>query len=484
LKGSGRQQPAIVWFRNDLRLEDNLALLAASRRGRPVIPLFVWAPDEEDWAPGAASRWWLHQSLAGFDRQLRKLGSRLTIRTGPSLAALQSLCAETGADAVFWNRRYEPAVFERDAQVAEAVQGRIEANSFPGYLLHEPGSILTKTGAPYQVFTPFWKACQALPEPANPQPAPVRVPAPKGWPDTVRLADLELEPRIDWASGFRAAWQPGSQGAAAALEEFVSRGAAAYAEARDRPGRTGTSGLSPHLHFGEVSPRQVWHAVSGRSRRGRPNHAPKANEGGAYLRQLGWREFAYHLLFHFPHTVQRPLSPEFERFPWKANARALRAWRQGLTGYPIVDAGMRELWTTGWMHNRARMIAASFLVKDLLIPWQQGAEWFWDTLVDADLANNTLGWQWTAGCGADAAPFFRIFNPVLQGRRYDPHGTYVRRWVREINHLPDRWIHEPWNAPAEVLASAGVRLGKDYPMPVVDHSEARKRALQAYWRLK
>jgi deoxyribodipyrimidine photo-lyase len=334
------------------------------------------------------------------------------------------------------------------------------------------------------VFTPFWKACLEQSQPERLVSSPRRIPAPKHWPKSLALEELGLEPKPNWARGFSEVWKPGSEGAADALKQFVTAGVASYGTERDRPDHRGTSRLSPQLHFGELSPRQVWHAIRGGSKPSARSRAAKHNDVHPYLRQLGWREFAHQLLFHFPQTVDQPLREKFERFPWKTDARPLKAWQKGRTGYPIVDAGMRELWTTGWMHNRVRMIAASFLVKNLLIPWQQGAEWFWDTLVDADLANNTLGWQWTAGCGAYAAPFFRIFNPVLQGRKFDPHGDYVRRWVPEIKLLPSRWIHEPWSAPTAVLVSAGIRPGKDYPAPIVDHSEARKRALAAYRRLK
>jgi len=299
-------------------------------------------------------------------------------------------------------------------------------------------------------------------------PAPDRVPAPRRWPKSLSPDHLELEPRICWADGLAAAWSPGELAATVELERFLDEELESYAAGRDLPGVAATSRLSPHLRFGEIGPRQVWHAAA----------------SGVFRRQLGWREFAYHLLYHFPRTPEAALRPEFARFPWRRNGRFLEVWQRGQTGYPLVDAGMRELWTTGWMHNRARMVAASFLVKDLLIPWQGGARWFWDTLVDADLANNTLGWQWTAGCGADAAPFFRIFNPAGQGERFDSAGDYVRRWVPELARLPDRWLHRPWEAPAGALAAAGVRLGRTYPRPVVDHAQARQRAMAAFSRLR
>lgn len=431
----------IVWFRLDLRLTDNPALEAARLRGGPIIPVFIWAPEEEHpWSPGAASRWWLHHSLAALDADLRARGSRLILRRGPSLQTLQALLRETGAEAVYWNRRYEPALIARDTQIKAA----LSAQSFNSALLVEPWEMKT-----YRVFTPFWRAVLAKGISVDRiPPAPRNLPTPANWPKSLPLEELELLPKIDWAAGLRAAWQPGEAGAQEQLRRFVKAAVTRYTAERDRPDLPATSRLSPHLHFGEIGPRQVWAAV-----------APIADSSGwGFLRQLGWREFAHHLLYHFPHTTDQPMRPEFEQFPWQTDPERLRAWQRGRTGFPLVDAGMRELWTTGWMHNRVRMVVASFLVKDLLIPWQEGARWFWDTLVDADLANNTLGWQWTAGCGADAAPYFRVFNPASQAEKFDPHGEYVRRWVPE----------------------AGT---PDYPLPIVDHDEARRRALQAFERL-
>lgn len=396
------------------------------------------------------------------------------MRRGPSAEVLRDLIRETVAEAVFWNRRYESAVIERDQVIKSALKAKaIDAQSFNSGLLFEPWSIETKSGTPYQVFTPFWNACLASTPPARPLPSPKEIPAPAAWPESLSLADLELEPTIDWADGIRKAWTPGTSGARQGLQRFLKTSASGYNETRDLPATTGTSRLSPHLRFGEISPRRIWHELTEWG-------ADASRDPQPYLRQLAWREFAHHLLYHFPHTADRPLRLNFENFPWATNARNFGAWQQGRTGYPLVDAGMRELWTTGWMHNRVRMVVASFLVKDLLISWTEGARWFWDTLVDAELANNTFGWQWTAGCGADATPFFRIFNPVLQGKKFDPNGDYVRRWVPEIGLLPNRWIHSPWDAPADVLETAGVDLGKNYPHPIVDHAASRKLALDAY----
>ena len=490
----------IVWFRRDLRLDDNPALVAAVRRGGPIVPVFIWDPREgKNWVPGAAARWWLHQSLAALDAELRRYGSRLVIRAGDALARLQDLARETGSDTVFWNRRYEPATRQSDKRITAALRREgFAVETFNAALLFEPDEVTNKSGRPFQVFTPFWRACMERP-PSDPLAAPTRLPGPRRWPESSRLSELELEPTIDWTGGIRAVWQPGWRGAGANLTRFLEKSLSNYATDRDRPGIAGTSRLSPHLHFGEISPRRVWHAVSqwlgqtsGSGRRGDGSPAQRGRQAletrrtaaEAYLRQLVWREFAYHLLHHFPHTAEHPFRTEFAAFPWARNARALRAWQRGRTGYPLVDAGMRQLWTTGWMHNRVRMVVASFLTKHLLIAWETGARWFWDTLVDADLANNTFGWQWTAGCGADPAPYFRIFNPVSQGEKFDPDGDYVRQWVPELAALPPPWIHRPWEASSAALTDAGVKLGQTYPNPIVDHAEARERALAAFARIR
>lgn len=476
--------PTILWFRLDLRLADHPALQGALRRGGPILPVFVWAPEEEGgWAPGAASRWWLHQSLRALSEALEKKGAPLVIQRGPAARALADLARVSGAGAVFWNRRYEPDIVRRDAALQESLRAQgLEAESFNAALLFEPWELKTRSGDPYKVFTPFWKSCLQRHEPAAPAPEPNRIEGCSGKIASLKLEELALEPKPDWAAGMRAVWSPGEAGARQELRRFLVEAVPGYLDDRDKPARAATSRLSPYLHFGEIGPRQIWHAVRAAAAHDRRAGAQRGSEG--YLRELGWREFAHHLLYHFPHTAERPLRPEFEKFPWRRDAVALRAWRKGKTGYPLVDAGMRELWTTGWMHNRVRMIVASFLVKDLLIPWQEGARWFWDTLVDADLANNTLGWQWTAGCGADAAPYFRIFNPCTQGEKFDPNADYVRRWVPELARLPDAWIHRPWEAPPEILAKAGVVLGKGYPHPIVDHAAARDLALRALETIK
>lgn len=498
---------AIVWFRQDLRLHDNPALTAAVESGAAVLPVFVWSPEEDANArAGAASRWWLAQSLRALEGDLRARGGRLILRRGRAGDELADIIRSSGATAVFWNRRYEPAIIRRDEQVKRKLQrlGK-RAESFNGSLLFEPWEISSRDGRPFRVYTPFSKACFANAARLRPViGAPARLDWPTAWPSSLELGALELEPRVDWAAGFRAVWQPGEAGARGALGRFREAALRDYSTHRDLPGVSGTSRLSPHLHFGEVSPNQVWSEVASTvsvatgeeplgsvrsaERRGKPSdrHEIVQRAGGAekYLKELLWREFAYHLLFNFPTTVSEPLDARFSTFPWRSEPQLLRAWQRGRTGFPIVDAGMRELWATGWMHNRVRMIAASLLVKDLLISWRAGAAWFWDTLVDADQANNTLGWQWVAGCGADAAPFFRIFNPALQGRKFDPHGDYIRQWIPEIAGLPDEFIHAPMAAPPEVLKKAGIRLGSTYPVAIVDHAAARSAALAAYEHVK
>jgi deoxyribodipyrimidine photo-lyase len=462
--------PALVWFGLDLRLADNPALERAMARQGAVLPVFIWAPEEESpWSPGAASRWWLRQSLEELEASLTRRGSKLMVRRGPTAEALLALAAESGAKSVFWNRRYEPAAMARDRDLERRLRERgIAAESCPGNILFEPGTILNGNGKPYQVFTAFWRACLAMPGPEEPKPAPRRLRAPAEWPASLQIRQLDLEPKVDGAGVMRQTWRPGERGASKQMKAFLGGAIEMYSTGRDRPDRDGTSRLSAHLHFGEISVRQIWHEV----RRDRPAADP-------YLRQIGWREFSYHLLFHYPHTPREALRPAFRRFAWRVDGAGLRAWTRGMTGYPMVDAGMRELWHTGWMHNRVRMLAASFLVKHLMLPWQEGAAWFWNTLVDADLANNTMGWQWSAGCGADAAPYFRIFNPVTQGERFDPDGEYVRRWVPELARVSNQWIHKPWEAPVPLLSEAGVELGKNYPRPMVEHAAARKRALAA-----
>jgi deoxyribodipyrimidine photo-lyase len=481
---SERARAAVVWFRQDLRLADNPALRAALDAGGPLIPLYIDSREEEgEWAPGAAARWWLHQSLDALSAQLARRGSRLVIRSGPALPALLELCRESGADSVYWNRRYEPLVRARDARVKEALRAQgLVAESRNGALLADPWQVATQGGGAYRVYTPFRRNVLAGITPAQPLTAPAALPAPPSWPHSLALAQLGLMPATDWCVPLAATWQPGEAAAARRLAQFVAGSVAHYADRRDLPGSAGTSGLSPHLHHGELSARQVWHAVlRGTAQAGMP--AVEA-AGSKFLAEILWREFSYHLLYHFPHTPTAPLQEAFARFPWREAPQALAAWQHGRTGVPLVDAGMRELWNTGWMHNRVRMVVASFLVKNLRLPWLAGARWFWDTLVDADLAANTQGWQWVAGCGADAAPYHRVFNPVTQSRRHDPQGRYLRRWLPELARLGDLDIHAPWLAATTDLAAAGVQLGRDYPLPIVDLRESRAAALAAWQGLR
>ena len=465
-------QPIIVWFRQDLRVADNPALAQATAADAPVIPLYVLGDRTQgEWGIRGAARWWLHRSLQSLAASLTDLGSPLLLRHGDAGQVIPRLVEETGARAVYWNRCYEPHAIARDSKIKESLDATgIEAKSFNAALLFEPWTIATGTGGPYKVFTPFWRACTSGTPPAEPVDAPKTLTPPDPWPPGDTLDDWHLLPTSpDWAESFGEHWTPGERQAQKSLDTFLTDRMAFYPEGRDRPGEALTSRLSPHLHFGEIGPRQIWQAIDRRK-----TGAEK------FLAEIGWREFAHHLLFHFPAIHEENLRRAFDGFPWRDDADGLKAWQRGRTGYPIVDAGMRQLWRTGWMHNRVRMIAASFLIKDLLIDWREGEKWFWDTLVDADLANNAAGWQWVAGSGADAAPFFRIFNPVTQGEKFDPDGAYVRKFVPEIAALPDKWIHHPWDAPNDVLKSAGITPGNTYPHPIVDHKAARQRALAAF----
>ena len=474
---------ALIWFRTDLRLSDHPALHNAVARGYKPVPIFVH--DETFAAPGTASAWWLHHSLAALETEFKRLGSELVILTGDSTASLLRAASDIGARAVFWNRRYEPAAIAHDKQTKTALSDAgLEVHSFSAALLHEPWDFAKADNNPYRVFTPFWKALQKRALPRSPLAVPEALPPiDEKVAGQLVLDALGLLPATRWYSEFPSRWWPGESGAWSKLHDFLTEAILDYRQDRDRPALRGTSRLSPHLHFGEISPLQVWHAAQGWAASEASPGAVAAAE--SFLRQIVWREFAHHLLFHFPHTADEPLDPRYKTFPWAADyTEVLESWQKGATGIPIVDAGMRELWATGWMHNRVRMICASLLTKNLLVPWQEGARWFWDTLVDADLANNSFGWQWTAGCGADAAPYFRIFNPVTQGERFDKDGSYVRRWVPELQQLPVKWIHRPWEAPESVLSAAGVTAGRSYPKPLVDLKQSRQRALEAWDHVK
>ncbi len=462
---------ALVWFRRDLRLQDNPALQAALDAGHVPVPVYIHAPHEEgEWAPGGASNAWLHRSLAALDTDLRARGSSLVLRQGDSQSQLQALIEQTGAVAVYWNRKYEPATQPRDAKIKRALREQgIEAESHSGSLMFEPWDVATQQGGPYKVFTPFWRnALTRLQLPA-PTHVPERLSAHRASGES--LDALDLAPSIPWDRQFWTHWQPGEAGAHEALTVFIDGALNGYRQQRDLPDRVGTSLLSPHLHFGEIAPWQIARRLQ------HERSASRDADIDGYIRELGWREFSYHLLHHFPQTPDHNLNPRFDQFQWaKPNPAALQAWQQGRTGIPIVDAGMRELWATGYMHNRVRMIVASYLCKHMRQHWREGARWFWDTLVDADLANNTMGWQWVAGTGADAAPYFRIFNPVTQSQKFDPQARYITRWVPELEALPLKARFAPWQSP-QLLAE----LAPGYPaLPLVDLSEGRDAALAAY----
>lgn len=464
---------AIVWFRRDLRLADHPALTAAMAAHERILPIYIHAPDEDGaWAPGAASRWWQHHSLTSLDTSLHRHHGALQLLHGPSLEALRAAIEASGASAVYFHRLYEPLSLRRDAAVIKALEDDgIEVHVLNGSLWCEPWELATKQDEPYKVFTPFWRNLRPRIDGSDPMPvpSPLRL---ASLPRSASLDDFGLLPELDWAGGF-AEWTPGEQGAAEMLDLFADDAVGHYPEGRDLPARHGTSRLSPHLHWGEITPRQIASGLRERLAR-RRNGA----DIEPYLRQLGWREFAHHLLYHFPKTPTENFNPRFNGFRWaKRDAHALRRWKRGLTGIPIVDAGMRELWATGWMHNRVRMLVASLLTKNLRQHWLLGEKWFWDTLVDANLANNAMGWQWVAGSGADAAPYFRIFNPVTQSEKFDPDGSYIRRWVPELAKAPGRLVHAPWEDEAFLKRSG-------YPAPLVDLKETREAALTAYQNLR
>lgn len=467
---------AIVWFRRDLRLQDNPALAKACEHHKYVIPLYI-RDDDTCLSFGDAQTWWLHHSLKALKESLAHYDLSLILRKGNIDTILNALIKDHSVEAVYWNVCYEPKQLEQDKQLKQALQEKdINVKVFNGGMLHKPNKIQTTSGEYYKVFTPFWKKClQELH-------APKALSLEKGptTPDVESdsLDSWELRPtQPDWASKFSTIWQPGEQGALARFEDFVENALCHYKRHRDRPDKKGTSTLSPHLHFGEISPWHIWRTVQ--SLKSDKNYSTEAID--VFLSEIGWREFSYHLLYHFPKLDSDNFQAKFDAFSWSESSSRLKAWQEGKTGYPIVDAGMRELWETGYMHNRVRMIVASFLTKDLLIDWREGAAWFFYTLLDADLASNSASWQWVAGSGADAAPYFRIFNPVLQGEKFDPNGTYVKKWIPALSDVPNKWVHKPWEASASKI---NLRLGKDYPKPIVDHQDARKKALELYDEIK
>lgn len=463
--------PVIIWFRQDLRLSDNPALIAALENGAPIIPLYIHDTSQNP-AWGGASLWWLHYSLTALDASLQKLGGGLILRRGDPLKIIPQLMQETNATSIYLNRCYEPYAVARDTALKQQLTDNgHEYFSFKANLLFEPWEIKNQQEKPYGVFTPFWKACLTKGDMDAPLPVPKKINFAGGI-KTEKLSGWKFLPtKPDWAGGMRNAWEVGEFAAQKRLREFLDHELKGYAGGRDRPDQNHVSRLSPHLHWGEISARQIFYAVDVAVAQ---NHS-LGRDAEKFKSEIGWREFSYSLLFHNPNLSSEPLQQRFRNFPWHENKKHLHAWQRGQTGYPIIDAGMRELWATGYMHNRVRMIVASFLVKNLLQPWQHGEAWFWDTLCDADLANNSASWQWVAGCGADAAPYFRVFNPVLQGEKFDPDGNYIRRWVPELKAVPNRWLHKPWQMETPP---------KDYPVPIVDLLASRDRALKAFQMLK
>ncbi len=472
----------IVWFRKDLRLHDNPTLWEAAKQGI-IIPVFIWSKEEErEYATSEAARWWLHHSLIVLEKELVSHGLRLILRRGNSFEQLTSICEQTKADAIFFSERYEPSSMRNDRMIVVKLRACAnEVRSFSPNLLFRHSDLLNQKNEPYKVFTSFWKRTlresvkRPLPIPANIVPYRRAIPS-------VQVEGLRLLPENNWHEKFHKYWVPGEKGAIAQWEQFKDEGLRRYIEGRDIPSAQSVSMLSPHLVWGDISVRSIWHSA----KRYIDEQSDKCirSDVDAFLRQMIWRKFAYYQLIHFPKMLHAPLRDQFKEFPWQVSDKNLLSWQKGFTGYPLVDAGMRELWETGAMHNRVRMVVASFLVKHLLISWVNGSDWFQETLVDFDPASNAIGWQWVAGSGIDAAPYFRIFNPILQSRKFDSHGLYIRKWVPELEQLPSKYIHEPWKAPENILLEAGIGLGKSYPLPIVDHTVARMRALEAYAHVK
>lgn len=464
---------ALIWFRNDLRLMNNPAFIEACSHHKFLIPLYIY--DEQISVLGKAQAWWLHHSLTALNKSLSELGLNFILRRGSPLVIISQLIKEIPIEAIYWNRCYEPMAIERDKHIKTTLmENGIEVNSSNGSLLNEPWTIKNTSGDYFKVFTPYWRHCRKT---LTIQPSQALMNRPSGV--DVQSDDLKtwhLLPSHPWATEFANFWTPGEEGAQNRLHDFIEKHLNGYKESRDFPAKNATSRLSPHLHFGEISPWDVFKTIEF------AKHDPGCDLVSAehFLSELGWREFSTYLLYHFPRLATQNFKNAFDEFPWQNDHTLLELWQKGLTGYPIIDAGMRELWKTGYMHNRVRMIVASFLTKGLLIDWRFGAAWFLDTLLDADLANNSASWQWVAGCGADAAPYFRIFNPVLQSKKFDPAGTYIRRWVPEISSLNKHAIHAPW----EDASCNDIYSKTHYPLPCINHPESRKMALAYYQQLK
>lgn len=472
-----KKSTVILWFRNDLRLLDNPALRYAIKTGKPLLVVFI-LEEETDWAIGAASRWWLHYSLVSLQKALAKCQTKLYLFKGHSSKILSTLAKQINCEQVVCSRLYEPNALKRDLQLKKILEAEgIQLEFTQGNILFNPKAIRNKSNGIYRVFTAFYKACLAQGIPSDLFDSPKTIDSINYKQSSLKLEQLGLLPKVPWDQGLIKTWQPGEPNAHQILNDFIDKNLIDYSNTRDNPAIDGTTHLSPYLRFGEISPRRIIYQLN----QAKYESSRLADEADKMIRQLLWREFSYHMLVNFPHTTDKPFQEKFSQFPWKRSDKKLEhAWQQGQTGYPIVDAGMRELWQTGYMHNRVRMIVASFLTKNGLLHWKKGAKWFWDTLVDADLAQNTMNWQWVAGCGVDAAPYFRIFNPITQSQKFDTNGTYVGRWCPELKLLDKKYIHSPWTAPVDVLQKANITLGVDYPLPILNLQETRERALTLF----
>ena len=466
----------IFWFRQDLRISDNPGLVEAAKDCL-VLPIYIQDDDHDVFKIGGASRWWLHQSL---DRLSKSLDNKLNFYTGNTKEILLEIIQQNNIKAVYWNRRYTPHHIKIDVEIKAWLKTiGIECTSFCASLLWEPWTIKKSDATPYKVYTPFYrKACGQGVCPRDPLPKPEKLWLVKDEKNINTLDSLQLLPRKKWYEQIESHWNVGEVCAQEKLVRFMDKGITEYKENRNYPNKLNVSQLSPYLHFGEISPHQVWRTTQDQAM----NH--KEEDVNHFLSEIGWREFSYYLLYHFPDLPCKNFQAKFDQFPWRYDKALLEAWQKGQTGYPIVDAGMRQLWQIGYMHNRVRMIVASFLVKNLLLHWHYGQAWFWDCLVDADLANNSASWQWVAGCGADAAPYFRIFNPITQGEKFDPDGLYTRHFVPELSRLPNRFLFKPWTAPHNILKDAGVFLGENYPRPIINLEESREQAMNAYQGIK
>lgn len=469
---------AILWFRQDLRLLDNKAFYHACEQHKEILPIFIWDENTpQKWQMGSAQKWWLYHSLVSLQKDLKEHGLDLYLRKGKANEILKKITFEHNIQCLYSNFSYEPYQKNQDEGLKnELLENQIEVSCYNSSLLCEPWQIQTKSGSPYSVFSQFWKAFEM-------QEIEIKVyPKPKKFPKLIQIKNEDLTTwnllptSPNWAKGFEKYWKIGEKAAQEKLKNFTQTHLENYAQKRDFPAINGTSKLSSHLHFGEISPHLIWENCKKTFKGNQKNS--KGLE--TYLREIGWREFCYYLIYHNPDFPEKNFHKKFDKLKWEKDPKKLKAWQKGLTGYPIIDAAMRELWQTGWMHNRLRMVVGSFLTKHLQIHWMEGAKWFWDTLLDADLSNNSAGWQWVAGSGADAQPYFRIFNPIIQSKKFDPQGNFIRKWIPELAKLSNDEIHTPWEISKENLEKADIKLGKTYPFPIVDHKKAREKALKNF----